>query len=154
MGIRTRLHTSLHIRTHTRTRRRDASGQATLEVVGAILIGGMFLAAILYLFAAGYAAVSAESAARQAAREASKGTSHGAAAGQAEADSPGFLRPQVTVSGGNVSSPGEEPAVTGSGGGGDDVSAKAEMTVPFLGFGLEPLDITITRYAVMPEAED
>jgi Flp pilus assembly protein TadG len=129
--------------------RRSQSGQATLEMIGILPLFVIVLGAIIQLFMIGYAGVAAEASARVAARELSKGTDAGTARRLAERDAPRFFDPRVVPSDGNLSQPGQEPSVTGGGEPGS-VSAKATLTVPFLGIGVDALDIHVTRYAVFP----
>jgi hypothetical protein len=135
------------------SRRRDQSGQATLEILGFIPIAAVVLGGIIQLFLVGYAAVSAESASRLAAREYSKGAPAGAAADTARREVGALFRPDVEVGPGNRSTSGEEPSVAPRVGLDDPVSARVSVTVPFLGIGVESLDITVTRYTVMPRTE-
>jgi hypothetical protein len=130
---------------HTRSQR----GQATLEMIGILPLFVIVLGAIIQLFMIGYAAVSAEASARLAAREMSKGTAVATARQLAERDAPRYFDPQVSPSTGNLSGAGDEPAV-GAGGEPESVSAKATLTVPFLGIGVSGLDMHVTRYAVFP----
>lgn len=134
---------------------RDERGQGTIEILATIPFALLITGAIIQLFFIGYAAVSAEGTARQAARDASKGTAHPTAESNAERDIPGFFDGDVTVDSGDISDGGDEPSVSGTGGG-DVVSAKSEIRVPVfgLGFGIDDLDIKVTRYAVMPVTED
>jgi hypothetical protein len=124
---------------------------ATIEMIGIIPLAVMIAGAIIQLYLVGYAAVKAESAARLAAREASQGTAYAAAEGMAYDQFPGgsMFDPQFHVAPGDQSETGEEPSVDGSSLT-DEVSAKATLTVPFLGIGIKGLDIHVTRYAVMP----
>lgn len=132
------------------THPREQRGQATIEMIGIIPLAVLILGGIIQLYMVGYAAVSAESAARLAAREASKGM------GAAQAEQAGArqvnqrFEPQVQVRDGNLSASGQEPSVGPSGGLDDPVSAKATLTVPFLGIGVANLDIHVTRYSVVP----
>ena len=130
-------------------RGRGQRGQATLEMIGILPLFVIVLGAIIQLFMIGYAAVSAEAAARLAARELSKGTDAATAQRLAEQDAPRYFDPRVLPSVGNLSGPGDEPAVD-AGGEPGSVSAKATLTVPFLGIGVSGLDIRVTRYAVFP----
>jgi Flp pilus assembly protein TadG len=129
--------------------RRDQRGQATLEMIGILPLFMIVLGAIIQLFMIGYAAVSAEGSARLAARELSKGTDASTAQRLAERDAPRYFDARVVPSQGNLSRSGDEPAV-GAGGEAGSVSAKATLTVPFLGIGVSGLDIHVTRYAVFP----
>ena len=134
--------------TTIRQRRRDDSGQALVEVVGtlplAILAGGV----VLQLFLVGYGAMRAESSARLAAREYSRGASESAVTTLVQQRASTFS-PEVTLALGDLSAAGEEPG-TGATGDPDAVSATVTLTVPFLGFGIDALDIKLTRHAVMP----
>ncbi|WP_109510115.1 TadE/TadG family type IV pilus assembly protein [Nocardioides speluncae] len=138
-------------------RTRNEKGQGTIEILATIPFALLITGAIIQLFFIGYAAVSAEGTARQAARDASKGVDHSSAESNAERDIPGFFKDgsSVSVSSGDISSSGDEPSVTGTGGG-DVVSAKSQIRVPVfgMGFGIDDLDITVTRYAVMPVTEE
>jgi hypothetical protein len=128
-------------------RRREEQGTATLEMIGIIPMAFLVAGAIIQLYMVGYAAVAAESAARLTAREASKGTSAGSAEGQGEASVNARFQPRVEL----VSSAqaGDEPSVRPAAVE-DEVTAKATLAVPFLGIGVEDLDLEITRYVVMP----
>jgi hypothetical protein len=53
---------------------------------------------------------------------------------------------------GNLSAAGEEPSVTSTGVG-ESVSARATLTVPFLGIGVKGLNYEVTRYTVMPRTD-
>lgn len=138
---------------HTRSRRTER-GQATIEILGIIPIAALILGGIIQLYLVGYAAVSAESASRLAAREYSKGASAGEAEATARQEIGSLFEPQVQVAPGDLSDGSEEPSVGGAGGLDDPVSAKVSVKVPFLGIGVENLDIRVTRYTVMPRTED
>ncbi len=133
-------------------RRRTEEGQATIEMLGILPMALLVAGAILQLFLLGYAAVSAESAARLAAREVSKGTSANSAERMAERSVPGIFDPDVDAGSGDRSRAGEEPEVRGGAGFGA-VSAEAKVKIPFMGFGVKGLDITVTRYSVMPDTD-
>lgn len=137
-------------------RMRNEKGQGTIEILATIPFALLITGAIIQLFFIGFGAVTAEGTARLAAREASKGTDQPRAESMAERDIPGFFKDgsSVTVGDGDISGRGDEPSVSGTGGG-DVVSAKSEIRVPIfgLGFGIDDLDITVTRYAVMPVTE-
>ena len=139
--------------TRVSTRGRNDKGSATIEMLGILPIAILVAGAIIQVFLIGYAAVSAESTARSAARQASRGGSFVAPASGSFGGSDGIFNPQVSVSSGDSSRGGEEPSVPG-GGGRDAVTATATMTVPFLGFGVDGLDLEITRFAVFPMAKD
>ena len=143
-------------RTPTRapSRTRSERGQATIEILGIIPIAALVLGGIIQLFLVGYAAVSAESASRLAAREYSKGASAGEAEQRAREEIGGLFEPIVEVGPGNLSDDSEEPSVGDGGGLDDPVSARVSVKVPFLGIGVENLDIRVTRYTVMPRTED
>ena len=64
----------------------------------------------------------------------------------------GLFDPEVEVRDGNLSAAGEEPSVTSTGVG-ESVSARATLTVPFLGIGVKGLDYEVTRYTVMPRTD-
>jgi Flp pilus assembly protein TadG len=134
---------------HSRAGRRSDRGQATLEMIGIIPIFVIVLGAIIQLFMIGYAGVSAEASARVAARELSKGTDPGTARRLGEQDAPRYFDARVVPSSGNLSQSGDEPSV-GASGEDRSVSARATLTVPFLGIGVRGLDIHVTRYAVFP----
>lgn len=136
----------------TRPRRRDDRGQATIEIIGIIPLAAMIAGAIIQLYLVGYAAVAAESASRLAAREASKGMSSAEAAQVGRDDVVSIFEPDVEVRDGNLSAAGDEPSVTSTGVG-ESVSARATLTVPFLGIGVKGLDYEITRYTVMPRTD-
>lgn len=138
----------MNIRPATSPRGRGQRGQATIEMLGILPIAILVAGIILELFLIGYAAVSAESAARQAAREVSRGTSAHSAERRAERGVPGVFEANVHAGHGAVAL-GEEPGVS-SGGVTDQVSAEARVKVPFLGFGVKGLNLTVTRYATMP----
>jgi Flp pilus assembly protein TadG len=127
-------------------------GQATLEMVGIIPIFMLVLGAIIQLFLVGYAAVAAESTARHAAREASLGSSPDTAEARALSDAPRIFDARVNVQNGNQSVAGDEPGVSSALLSGA-VSAKATFTVPFLGIGVDHLNLHVTRYAVLPRTE-
>jgi Flp pilus assembly protein TadG len=130
--------------------RRDERGQtATLEMIGVLPLAAIVVGAIIQLFLIGYAGVSAEASARVAARELSKGSDSSTARRLAEQDAPSYFRARVVPSSGNLSQAGEEPSVSG-GGPGNSVSARATLTVPFLGIGVRGLDLHVTRFAVFP----
>ncbi len=131
---------------------RDERGVATIEMIGIIPVAVLIAGSILQLFLVGYAALSAESAARLAAREAAGGASPHQAAAEAEASVNSIFEPQVDV-GGNLSASGDEPAV-GSRSVDAGAGAEARLTVPFLGIGVDSLNITVTRYAVLPDLEE
>ncbi|WP_148571113.1 TadE family protein [Nocardioides caldifontis] len=135
-------------------RARTERGQATIEILGIIPIAALILGGIIQLFLVGYAAVSAESASRLAAREYSKGASAGAAEAAARAEIGSLFEPVVEVAPGNLSDDSEEPAVGDGTGLDDPVSARVSVKVPFLGIGVENLNIRVTRYTVMPRTED
>lgn len=126
---------------------RGERGTATLEMIGIIPMAFLVAGAIIQLYMVGYAAVAAESAARLTAREASKGTSAGSAESQGEDSVNARFRPRVDL----VSSAeaGDEPSVRPAAVE-NEVTAKATLAVPFLGIGVESLDLEITRYVVMP----
>lgn len=130
--------------------RRDQRGQATLEMIGIIPFFILIVGAILQIYMIGYAAVSAESAARMAAREYSQGADAASAEQAASNAAPDRFSPQVRVDNGNVSSSAEEPDVN-TYSDADTVSAKATLTVPFLGIGVSNLNMHITRYVVLPK---
>ncbi len=132
---------------------RSEQGQATIEILGIIPVAVLVLGGIIQLYLVGYAAVSAESASRLAAREYSKGASAGAAEAAARSAVGSLFEPTVRVGPGNLSSGGDEPSVGYSGGLDAPVSARVTATVPFLGIGVKALDITVTRYSVMPRTE-
>jgi hypothetical protein len=134
------------------SRRRDQGGQATIEMIGIIPIAALVAGAIIQLYLVGYAAVAAESASRLAAREASKGMSHGAAESVGRGDVAAIFTPVVEVRSGNLSTSGEEPSVDPRSVG-DAVSARATLTVPFLGIGVKGLNYQVTRYTVMPATD-
>ena len=134
--------------------RRGERGQASIEVLGVIPLAAMVLGGIIQLYLVGYAAVSAEAASRLAAREYSKGASAGAAEAAAVSDVGAFFSPVATVGPGDASDGSEEPAVGSSAGLDDPVTATVSVEVPFLGIGVESLDIRVTRYTVMPRTED
>lgn len=136
----------------TRQRPRDERGQATIEMIGILPLAALIAGAIIQLYLVGYAAVAAESASRLAAREASKGMSSTEAEQVGRGDVMSIFEPQVEVSDGNISEAGEEPSVTSTGVG-QAVSARATLTVPFLGIGVSGLDIDVTRYTVMPRTD-
>lgn len=135
----------------------DERGQGTIEILATIPFALLITGAIIQLFFIGFAAVTAEGTARLAAREASKGTDQSSAESMAERDIPGFFKDgsSVTVGSGDISNGGDEPSVSGTGGG-DVVSARSEIRVPVfgLGFGIDDLDIKVTRYAVMPRTDE
>jgi hypothetical protein len=132
---------------------REERGQATIEMIGVIPLAALIAGAIIQLYLVGYAAVSAESASRLAAREASKGDlSFGEAAAAGEGDVNGIFDPVVEVRSGNLSDGVEEPAVSYRGVR-DPVSARATLTVPFLGIGVAGLDYHVTRFTVMPRTD-
>lgn len=133
----------------------DERGQGTIEILATIPFALLITGAIIQLFFIGFAAVSAEGTSRQAARDASKGVDHTLAAADAKSGIPGFFESTVEVSSGDISDGGDEPSVTGTGSG-DVVSARTEIRVPVfgLGFGIDDLDIKVTRYAVMPVTDD
>lgn len=135
-------------------RRTDERGQATIEILGIIPIAALILGGIIQLFLVGYAAVSAESASRLAAREYSKGADAGAAESAARQAVGSLFDPIVEVGPGNLSEGSDEPSVAYQGGLEEPVSAKVSAKVPFLGIGVEALDIRVTRYTVMPRTED
>ena len=137
---------------HTIRRSRGERGQATIEMLGILPLALLIAGAILQLFLIGYAAVSAESAARLAAREVSKGTNSSTAERMGERSVPGIFEPTVRAGSGDRSRSGEEPAVHGGTGSGA-VSAEARVTVPFMGFGVKGLNVTVTRYSVMPKTD-
>jgi hypothetical protein len=135
-------------------RKPDERGQATIEILGIIPIAALVLGGIIQLFLVGYAAVAAESASRLAAREYSKGASAQAAEASARADVGSLFEPTAQVGPGNLSESADEPSVSYQGGLEEPVSAKVTVKVPFLGIGVEALDIRVTRYTVMPRTED
>ncbi len=134
------------------TRRRGEGGQATIEMIGIIPLAALIAGAIIQLYLVGYAAVAAESASRLAAREASKGMSASAAESVGRGDVVTIFEPEVEVRSGNLSDSGEEPSIDPSGVA-DAVSARATLTVPFLGIGVKGLNYEVTRYTVMPETD-
>lgn len=134
-------------------RRRNERGQAVIEMLGILPIAILITGAIIQLFLVGYAAVSAESSARLAAREASQGSDYDSASRAAEADVPGIFGASVRVSGYDPSQSGDEPSIESTSGAFDEVGAVSRVKVPFLGFGIDSLDITVTRYAVMPRTD-
>lgn len=134
-------------------RARDEGGQASLEIIGIIPIVALVLGGIIQLFLVGYAAVSAESASRLAAREFSKGASSPAAEAIARQEVGSLFKPTAEVATGNLSQAGDEPGTSYVGGLESPVSAKVSATVPFLGIGVKNLDITVTRYTVLPRTE-
>jgi Flp pilus assembly protein TadG len=136
-----------------RTRpRRGQRGQATLEMIGVLPILAIILGTVIQLFMIGYAAVSAEASARVAARELSKGASTATARRLGEQDAPRVFDARVQPSTGNLSQAGDEPSVVG-GAQPESVSARATLTVPFLGIGVRGLDLDVTRYAVFPSTQ-
>lgn len=121
-------------------------------MIGIIPIAALIAGAIIQLYLVGYAAVAAESASRLAAREASKGMSTAGAEQVGRGDVVDIFEPVLEVRTGNLSAEGEEPSVAASGVTGS-VSARATLTVPFLGIGVKGLDYQVTRYAVMPQTD-
>lgn len=134
-------------------RRRDEGGQATIEMIGIIPLAALIAGAIIQLYLVGYAAVAAESSSRLAAREYSKGASAGEAEAAGRGEANGIFDSVVAVSSGNQSNGVDEPAVTYRGVD-DSVSARATLTVPFLGIGVKGLNYHVTRFTVMPRTED
>jgi hypothetical protein len=133
-------------------RRRGQDGQATLEMIGIIPMTVLIAGAIIQLYLVGYAAVAAESAARLAAREVSQGTSTASAESQAEQSVSDRFEPRVQVPGDVVT--GDEPSVEPVASLDDAVVAEATLAVPFLGIGVDSLDIDVTRTVVMPRTAD
>lgn len=134
--------------------RKNEHGVATIEMIGIIPIAALIAGAIIQLYMVGYAAVSAESASRLAAREASKGALQSQAEAAGTSDVNPLFSPVVQVRDYNQSDSGQEPSVSNTVGLQNPVSAKATLTVPFLGIGVKGLDLHITRYTVMPKTDD
>jgi hypothetical protein len=121
-------------------------------MIGVLPLAAIIVGAVIQLFMLGYAGVSAEASARVAARELSKGAGTATARRLGEQDAPRVFDARVVPSSGNLSRAGDEPSV-GGGGQPDSVSARATLTVPFLGIGVRGLDIDVTRYAVFPRTD-
>ncbi len=134
---------------------RNDSGSALIEFLGVIPFAVLVAGFILQMFLIGYGAISAESSARFAARQQALGTSNATIVAMVH-DRAAYWNPQVTLRDGDfltADTPGApdalEPQVTSTGDS-QASSAKVTVTVRFLGFGVAPLDIAITRFAVMP----
>ncbi len=123
---------------------RERGSITAIEVLGVIPIAAIVVGAIFQLYLLGQAGVEAESAARLAARELSKGASESVArqAGRGQANARFDVR--IDVGATDAGEPG------GVGTAGDSVAVTASATVPFLGIGVDGLDLTIERSAVMP----
>jgi hypothetical protein len=128
---------------------RGEDGTATLEMIGIIPMAVLIAGAIIQLYMLGYAGVQAESAARVAAREASLGASTGAASTAGEDSVNQRFDPDVRPV--SVASAGDEPSVEPAPAVDEAVTYRAVLRVPFLGIGVDDLDIEVTRYVVMPE---
>lgn len=131
-------------------RKRSEAGQATIDFIGVLPFAILVAGVIIQIFLVGYAAISAESSARLAAREASQGTSQERAADRAEKSIPSLFEPSVVFS--SAVDDSEEPGVSVTSNG-DTSTARSQVKVPFLGIGVDKLDITLTRYATMPNTD-
>jgi len=131
----------------TTSRRRDERGSIVLtELLGTIPLFLLVFGAIFQIFLVGQASVEAESAARMTARQLSKGVDEASAAAAGREQASSFFDVEVAVN----SQQSGEPEISTIG---NASSASASATVPFLGvdFGVDALDLTITRTAVMPD---
>jgi hypothetical protein len=134
-----------------RTRvQRDDRGSAALEILGLSSIAVLVAGAILQVAMIQVAAGRAESAARLAARSMSLGESPSSIEALVESRVGNDFEPVVRLASGNLAAT-DEPvrAVSDP----DAVSATVTVTVPFLGIGIDSLDLTISRHAVMPRTK-